>query len=295
MAELRALREEDADAVAALFVEAWGESRRMDGDEIRSWLRNEALKPENLRVLVEDGVVAGYVDIWIDAATMDVDAAAPGHWDAIFGWAESQARAQDVQRVRTFFVEGHDLEQLVAERGYRAIRASYTMEIEFEDAPPRPSAAIDGIELRTYRSGEDELRTYEAQEEAFEDHWGHNSQSIETWREFSVKQNNFDPSLWFLAWDGDEAAGFSLNFPDRSGAARYGWVATLGVRRAWRKRGIGEALLLHSFRALHDRGRRCVRLSVDAESLTGATRLYERVGMRVIRQSNTWQLRLDEE
>lgn len=292
MAELRALREEDADAVAALFVEAWGESRRMDGDEIRSWLRNEALKPENLRVLVENGVVAGYVDIWIDAATMDVDAAAPGHWDAIFDWAESQARAQDVQRVRTFFVEGHDLEQLVAERGYRAIRASYTMQIELDDALPPAPDPIDGIEIRAYRHDEDEQRTYEAQEESFEDHWGHTPQPIATWREFSVKQLNFDPSLWFLAWDGDEVAGLALNFPERSGDPGYGWVGTVGVRRAWRKRGIGEALLRHSFRALHECGQRRVRLSVDAASPTGATRLYERVGMRVLRQSNTWQLEL---
>ena len=292
MAELRALREEDAVAVAALFVEAWGESRRMDGDEIRSWLRNEALKPENLRVLVENGVVAGYVDIWIDAATMDVDAAAPGHWDAIFDWAESQARAQDVQRVRTFFVEGHDLEQLVAERGYRAIRASYTMQIELDDALPPAPDPIDGIEIRAYRHDEDEQRTYEAQEESFEDHWGHTPQPIATWREFSVKQLNFDPSLWFLAWDGDEVAGLALNFPERSGDPGYGWVGTVGVRRAWRKRGIGEALLRHSFRALHECGQRRVRLSVDAESPTGATRLYERVGMHVLRQSNTWQLEL---
>lgn len=292
MAELRELREEDADAVASLFVEAWGESRRMDGGEIREWLRNEALKPETLRVLVEDGEVVGYVDIWIDAGTMDVDAAAPGHWDEVFDWAEAQARTHGAERARTFFVEGHDLEPLVAARGYGALRASYTMEIELDDEPPPPPAPIDGIEIRTYRPDEDEQRTYEVQEESFEDHWGHNSQPIETWRAFGVQQSSFDPSLWFLAWDGDEVVGFSLNFPERSGDPGFGWVGTLGVRRAWRKRGIGEALLRHSFRALHERGRRRVRLSVDAESLTGATRLYERVGMRVIRQSNTWELSL---
>jgi mycothiol synthase len=289
---LRELREDDADAVASLFLEAWGESRRMDGGEIREWLRNEALKPENLRVLVEDGTIVGYVDIWIDAGKMDVDAAAPGHWDEVFGWAEAQARAQGVERARTFFVKGHDLEFLVAARGYRPLRASYTMEIELADEPPPSPAPIDGIEIRAYRPGEDEQRTYEAQEESFADHWDHNPQPIETWRAFSVKQSNFEPSLWLLAWDGDEVAGFSLNFPERSGGPGCGWVGTLGVRRAWRRRGIGEALLRHSFRVLHEQGWRRVALSVDAENLTGATRLYERVGMRVLRQSNTWELSL---
>jgi ribosomal protein S18 acetylase RimI-like enzyme len=292
MSELRELRDEDADAVAELFVAAFGESRRMDGGEIREWLRNEALQAENLQVLVEGGTVVGYGDIWMSAGTIDLDAAAPGRWAEIFGWAEERARAEGVQRVRSFFVEGHELEDFVTARGYRPIRASYTMEIELaEDAPAGP-AAIEGIEIRPYRHPDDEGRTYEAQEESFEDHWDHNPQPIETWREFSVKQTNFDPSLWFLALAGDEVAGLSLNFPERSGDPGYGWVGTLGVRRAWRRRGIGEALLRHSFRALHERGQRRVRLSVDAESLTGATRLYERAGMRVIRQANTWELDL---
>ena len=292
MAELRELREEDADAVAALFVAAFGESRRMDGNEIRAWLRNEALQPENLRVLVDAGVVVGYGDIWIAAGTMDFDAAAPGRWDEIFDWAEERARAEEVQRIRSFLADGHELEDFVTARGYRPVRASYTMEIELDDEAPAAPAAIEGIEIRAYRHPDDERRTYEAQEEAFGDHWDHNPQTIETWREFSVKQSNFEAPLWFLALDGDELAGFSLNYPERSGEPGYGWVGTLGVRRPWRRRGIGEALLRRSFRVLHERGYRRVRLSVDAESLTGATRLYKRAGMRVIRQANTWELSL---
>jgi ribosomal protein S18 acetylase RimI-like enzyme len=292
MAELRQVCDEDVDTVAGLFLEAWGESRRMDGDEIRGWLGNEAIRPENMRVLVADGAVVGYVDVWIEPPAMDVDAAAPGHWDEVYSWAEERARDHSLERVRTFFVEGHELERLVAARGYDAIRASYTMEIGLGDAPPPAPAPSGGIDIRPYRPGVDEQAAYEAQEESFADHWDHHPQSLETWREFSVKQANFDPSLWFLAWDGDEVAGFALTFPERSGDPGYGWVGALGVRRPWRKRGLGEALLRHSFRALHDRGRRRVRLSVDAESLTGATRLYERAGMRVIRRSNVWELSL---
>jgi mycothiol synthase len=290
MTELRELRDEDADAVAALFVEAFGDARRMDGGEIREWLRNEALKPENLRVLEDDGTVVGYVDLWIEPPTMDVDAASVDRWDELFDWAEGQAPAAGVERVRTFFVEGHPLGALVGARGYRNVRASYTMEIDLGDELPPDADAIAGIELRPYRSGTDERATYEAQEEAFQDHWDHTPQTFETWREFGIKQTNFDPSLWLLAWDGEEVVGLSLNFLERSGDPGYGEVGTVGVRRAWRRRGIGEALLRRSFRELHARGQRRVRLSVDAESLTGATRLYERVGMRVIRQSNTWQL-----
>jgi mycothiol synthase len=288
----RPLRDEDADAVAALFVEAWGDARRMDGDEIRSWLRNEALGAENLQVLVEDGRVTGYVDLWLEEGVMDVDAAAPGRWHEVLDRAEQEARDRGAERVHTFFADGHKLEVLVAARGYRNVRPSYTMEIRFgvESPPERP--VPDGIEIRPYRHPDDEQATYEAQEEAFADHWGSHPRTLETWRAFSVEQASFDPTLWLLAWDGDEVAGLSLNFSERSGDPGYGWVGTVGVRPAWRRRGIAEALLHRSFAALHARGYRTIRLSVDAENATGATRLYERAGMSVLRQSNTWELLL---
>lgn len=60
-----------------------------------------------------------------------------------------------------------------------------------------------------------------------------------------------------------------------------GYVGTLGVRRARRKRGLGEALLLHSFNEFYKRGTRTIGLGVDAENPTGATRLYKKVGMHV--------------
>jgi ribosomal protein S18 acetylase RimI-like enzyme len=61
------------------------------------------------------------------------------------------------------------------------------------------------------------------------------------------------------------------------------------VRRPWRQRGLGLALLLHSFNNFYQRGDRAVGLGVDAQSLTGATRLYEKAGMRVTRQHDLYE------
>ncbi|HJR79547.1 MAG TPA: GNAT family N-acetyltransferase, partial [Anaerolineales bacterium] len=98
----------------------------------------------------------------------------------------------------------------------------------------------------------------------------------------------FDPSLWVIAWDGQEVAGFSLN--------RYrmgiGWIRTLGVRRPWRKRGLGEALLLHSFGEFYKRGTKTIGLGVDAQNLTGATRLYQKVGMHAASEYVTYEKEL---
>jgi mycothiol synthase len=291
---LRQLREDDADAVASLFVEAWGEHRRMDGAEIREWFNNQALNPENLLVLEEDGRVVGYFDVWVEEDVADLDVAAPGFWDEAFDHAENRALALGATRVRSFVADEHEIGDLVAARGYRKIRSSWTMEVEFGLEAPAEPVIPDGIDIRPYRHPEDEQRVYEATQEAFADHWGFHPTSIETWREFNVKANNFKPDLWLLAWDGEEVAGAALNYAERSGDPGHGWVGTLGVRRAWRRRRLGEALLRRSFKALHARGLRKVRLSVDAENPTGATRLYERAGMHVIRQSNTWERPLDD-
>src|SRR3954447_2658872 len=287
---LRELRDDDADDVARLFVEAWGEARRMNGDEIRQWIENEALKPENLLVVVDgDDRVVGYFDVWPEGDSADVDMAAPGLWDVALDHAENRAQALGARRVRMFVAGGSDVGDRIATRGSRPIRPWLTMEVEFGvEAPPEP-VIPEGIELRLYRHPDDEQQVYEAVQEAFADHWGFHPQSIESWREFTVKWRNFDPDLWLLAWAGDEVAGASLNYPDRVDDPGYGWIGTLGVRRPWRRRGVGEALLRRSFAMLHARGLRTVRLGVDAENPTGATRLYERVGMRVLRQSDTWE------
>jgi ribosomal protein S18 acetylase RimI-like enzyme len=58
-------------------------------------------------------------------------------------------------------------------------------------------------------------------------------------------------------------------------------VEVVGVRRPWRKQGLALALLQHAFAEHYRRGIREIGLSVDAESLTGAPRVYARAGMQV--------------
>jgi mycothiol synthase len=99
--------------------------------------------------------------------------------------------------------------------------------------------------------------------------------TFDEWQRSRFGDPEFDPSLWKIAWDGDQVAGVSLN-RHRMG---IGWIRTLGVRRPWRKRGLGEALLLYSFAEFYRRGRSTIGLGVDAQNPTGATRLYQKVGM----------------
>jgi ribosomal protein S18 acetylase RimI-like enzyme len=151
------------------------------------------------------------------------------------------------------------------------------MEIDLT-APPAPASFPEGIELRPFVREEHARAVLDAQNESFRDHWGHHDLSFEQWAPRKFGRKDFDPTLWMIAWQGDAIAGFSQN--------RYrqgiGWIGTLGVRRPWRKRGLGEALLLHSFAEFYRRGTTTIGLGVDAQNPTGATQLYQKVGMRAV-------------
>jgi ribosomal protein S18 acetylase RimI-like enzyme len=156
------------------------------------------------------------------------------------------------------------------------------------DGPPAEPKLPEGIELRPFIKGEHDVAVWQAQNEAWRDHWGSHDVTLEEWKRSRFDDPEFDPTLWQIAWNGDEVAGFSLN--------RYrmgnGWIRTLGVRRAWRKRGLGQAILLQSFAEFYRRGTKTIGLGVDAENPTGATRLYQRVGMYAASEYVTYEKEL---
>lgn len=170
--------------------------------------------------------------------------------------------------------------------GYSLVRTHWRMAITL-DAPPLAPDWPAGIAVRAFAPGRDDRAIFEAIEEAFTDHWGHTPRAFEEWIT-RTKREDFDPSLWFLAMDGDTIAGVALcrRRPD------CGWLSTLAVRRPWRKRGLGLALLRHSFGAFYARRERTIALGVDAQNLTGATRLYEGAGMRVTMRAAIYEKEL---
>jgi len=173
---------------------------------------------------------------------------------------------------------------LFENEGYTMTRTFLRMVIAMETPPPAPQWP-DGISVRTLRNRQDDLYTaYAANEEAFQDHWGHLPITFDKWQHWVEEDPDFDPTLWFLAMDGDEVAGTCFCRSHLPGEPDMGWVDDLGVRRPWRRRGIALALLLHASGEFWRRGQRQIGLGVDATSLTGATRLYEKAGMRETRR-----------
>jgi mycothiol synthase len=174
--------------------------------------------------------------------------------------------------------------KLFASYGYKTNLSFLIMELDLAEEPDAPQWP-QGICVRTFISNQDEQATYLADEEASEDKGYHKPLNFDGWaKRMRLSRETFDPSLWFLACEeySGQIAGVALNVYQNG--SNIGWVDHLGVRRPWRKKGVGKALLLHSFGEFYRRGIRCIKLSVDSRSLTNAPRLYESVGMNTVQQ-----------
>jgi mycothiol synthase len=175
---------------------------------------------------------------------------------------------------------------LVRSRGYREARRFYELLIDLDGEPPPAPESPEGLRVVPV-AREDARAFYDAITEAFEDDWGFVAMPFEEYVERQFE--GVDTSYYFVARDGDEVVGAI-----RCDASQpeLGYVHAIGVRPAWRRRGLGRALLQHAFGEFHRRGVLTVGLSVDTQNATGATRLYEGVGMRVGREDVVWEKQL---
>ncbi len=270
-------------------------------------------------VFSPEGIAVGYVEVW-DTANPPVH---PWVWwcvhpqylepdisTYILGWAEDRSR-QAIDRcpaeARVAFRSGADTTiqpaiKAMQQYGMQSIRHHFHMQIEMQAPPPEP-VWTQGIRLKIFDLEQDDpADVYRADIDAFRDHFGFVEspfeEAFERFMHFMTSEEAYQPGLWFLAVTNnspageDQIVGICLNRKHSYENPEIGWVSTLGVLRPWRQRGIGLALLQHSFGAYYRRGFRKVGLGVDAESLTGALNLYKKAGMQVYRQFETYEKEL---
>jgi mycothiol synthase len=281
---VRGATEDDLDAILALLVEdeeyLLGRASRIELGDLRQWLSRVELARDTW-LFEEGGRIAAFG--WVEAhgevgiAVGVVHPAAKGRGlgAELVGLLEARLRELGVSRVHAVaFAADPGAPGLLERHGYREVRRFYEMAIELDGTPPEPTLP-DGLAIEPFR--EEEARPFHAAlEESFRDHWEYTPRPFEEWWEEKRNAPNYDPALWFLVRDGTEVVAIVRNDPNRNGG---GWVGGLGVRRPWRGLGLGRALLLHTFGEFHRRGVNRVSLGVDAENPTGATKLYESVGM----------------
>lgn len=259
----------------------------------------------DLRLIEVDGRVVGYgwINHRVESGTGDEIHSHRGYvspeWrrrglgSALirYFWQRASARrlvdaTGSARLLQTFMLESETgTHALVAGLGYAPARLAFRMRRDLsEPIPDRPLP--EGLEIRAARP-EHFRAIWEAEREAFADHWGYTPWPEQAFQRF-VDFPHYDPALWQIAWDGDQVAGMVLNYihqeENRSFGRRRGYTEDIAVRRPWRRRGLASALIARSLKALRERGMTEAVLAVDAENRTGALRLYERLGYAAIKQ-----------
>ena len=186
-------------------------------------------------------------------------------------------------------------EAAIRARGYEPIRHFYAMvRPTLDDLPDAPLPA--GLDIRDVRP-EDMQAIYEAEVEAFRDHWGFSEPGATERNRFFNDPVESDTSLWRVAWDGPQVAGMVRSYihPEQNEqlGRKRGWVEHISVRRPWRQRGLARALIAASFPLLRERGMTEAGLGVDAQNESGAVGVYERCGFQVESKSSEFSRPLE--
>ena len=314
---VRPVRLDDVEALAAYaneYLQSIGSGETIGAERLAGQLSMPGfdLESSSVAVFASDGrpVASAFVMDFADppvainaSAMVHPDHQGKGIGTAMHAWmrnraSEAIARVPDGIRVlleQTALDTDRSTLAFLRRQGYEDTRHFWRMEIRFDGPPPAP-AWPEGIEIRQIDPDRDLEAGVRAASEAFADHYGHVEtpleERLERRRHRMESDPSYDPGLEFLAWDGDQVAGVVFGAPQHGSNESTGYIPTLGVLRPWRKRGLGLALLHHAFGIFHGRGKTGVALHVDAQSLTGATRLYEKAGMHVAELSHEYILEL---
>ena len=171
---------------------------------------------------------------------------------------------------------------LVEAAGFLAVKYIFNMRVDLQQAPASAAWPAD-ITHRTFKPQKDEQEVHSFIQTAFE-RPGRTPQSFAEWKNAMLRQDIFDAQYWTLAFAGEVLVGACLAFPYEG----EGWVRQLGVAFDWRRKGLGAALLQHTFGLFYRQGYVSAGLAVDADN-QNAVHFYERVGMRCIRQYDEYR------
>jgi mycothiol synthase len=210
--------------------------------------------------------------------------------------ALSRAHETDRARILGSWTSDRQAGAEALARSFGFEQARWFFEMTRDLSQPIPEAPLpDGLEVRDVTQ-ETIRQIWDADVEAFQDHWGGFDSSEENFKRF-LDDPNLDPPLWVIAWDGNEVAGGVINAIEAEEnemlGVKRGWLHSVFTRRAWRKRGLANALIARSMVKIRDRGMDTGILGVDADNPTGALGLYERNGFAVAERSTAWRRPMD--
>jgi len=179
---------------------------------------------------------------------------------------------------------------LMEKLGFEPTRYGISMVRPASD-PVTVTPLPEGLEVREVQP-EDYRKIWEADKEAFRDHWGYvepTEKDYQAYLEFPY----FEPELWKVAWEGDEVAGMVRNFinpkENETLNRERGYTEFISVRRPWRRQGVARALLTQSVQMFIEMGMQETALGVDTENPNNAMHLYKSVGYRETKRYTTFR------
>jgi mycothiol synthase len=195
----------------------------------------------------------------------------------------------------TVAVTDRDPEQrAAAERlGFRLARSfAQLIRPNLDDIPDVPLPA--GFEIRAIAADDRAMhrRVYDAGARAFADSWREEAPSVAGFQRF-INAPAFDPTLWRVAFHGDDIAGQILNFMDEQvdpDGGRLGWTESISVQPEYRRRGLARALLAASLRSVRDAGATRAALGVDLMNPRDARALYESLGFEIVSREHSFEI-----
>jgi mycothiol synthase len=236
---------------------------------------------------------SGGPHLYEHACFVDPEFGGRGIGKALFAWNEARLReiaSEHAVDEQLFEVWANDRNvaatALIRDAGYEPITYSADMVRPSVDDLPDHSLP-EGLEIRPVR--EEDIRIiWEADVEAFRDHWGFVEHTEADYQRF-LAYPYLDPTLWKIAWDDEGVAGQVKSFIDtaqnEAHGKRRGWTEAISTSRRWRRRGVAKALIVESIRELAARGMTEVALGVHTENPNGAYDLYAGLGYEV---TATW-------
>ena len=298
--EVRACTAVDVEAVLALVradeERVCGRASRMVEGDIRDWWQSVDLATGSWLLTSSESMIPVGV-AWIERQSPELGVGFPiapsGHPETLsllVDQIEHGAAELSLTRLHVaMLVPDRSAEELLSGRGYQPVRRFFEMAIEL-DGPPPPASIPAGFTLQA-ATAEQAPAFHATISEAFHDHWESHPQPFDEWWRRRTGDPDFDLSWWFTAREGDRTVAALRSVPARNGGV---YVASLGVRREWRGRGLAKALLRHTFVRAWQAGMPRITLGVDASSPTGATELYRAVGMTPELESEVWEKHLTE-
>ena len=292
---VRACTAGDVEAVVALVRAdeervAGHPSRLVEGDVRDEWQSIDLAA--NSWLVMSAGSAAPVAVVWLELQGTDLGICFPIAADAdgqplslLLDLVEHRAEELALARLHVaVLVPDPSVEELLKARGYQEVRRLFQMGVEL-DAPPPAVVLPEGLSLQV-ASLQESRAFHETISEAFEDHWEYHPQPFDQWWHQRTSDPEFDISWWFTVREDDRTVAAIRNVPARNGGV---YVASLGVRRPWRGRGLAKALLGHTFARAWQAGIPRITLGVDASNPTGATALYRGVGMTTELETAVWE------